>query len=109
MALAATCPATQVAARSRVLTESVSVAEDGALDRPRLALADGDLAECPMLTTAITATNAMIKVPETIAGRPRVALRPTPGWRSTHSRTVVAMTVGHDGSGRRARAGGPAS
>ena len=58
-----------------------------------------------MTEAAETASTAQ---PMSASRRQPVTLRPPTGCLLTHNRTVVAMTVGHDGSGRRAPACGHA-
>src|SRR5580693_4274667 len=60
--------------------------------------------------TRPAASVSVAKIFLLFSGHRRIVLPPTTmGWRSSQRRSVVAMTVGHDGSGRCVRPGRPMS
>src|ERR1700722_6903192 len=60
--------------------------------------------ERPIATAAMAAEIASTTQATRASSRQPVTFRPATGWRPSHNRTVVAMTLGHEGSGRRASA-----
>src|ERR1700728_1622750 len=99
IALGLTCPAIHCAAVGRVIVAACSETELGGL--AVLARLDAaGLAAGVRRATAVTAAETPITAQQRKASRCQpVTLRPDTGCRLTHNRTVVAMTVGHDGSG----------
>src|ERR1700733_2121565 len=63
-----------------------------------------DVAVAPTIPAATAAETASTAQPTSASRRQPVIFRSATGCLLTHNRTVVAMTVGHDGSGRRAPA-----
>src|ERR1700722_9801909 len=113
IALAATWPAIHVAASSRVPADAPSAAADSDADsEPRAETAEEAVTACPVTARTVHAPSPPATTRATAAGatkacRRRAPFPPKTGWRSSHSRNVVAMTPGHDGSGRRERADSP--
>jgi hypothetical protein len=64
----------------------------------------GEVAVVPTTTAATAAETASTAQPTSASRRQPVIFSPATGCLLTHSRIVVAMTVGHEGSGRRAPA-----
>jgi len=60
--------------------------------------------ELPIATATMAAEIASMAQATSASSRQPVTFRPATGWRPSHNRTVVAMTLGHEGSGRRASA-----
>src|ERR1700722_8768959 len=100
IALGLTWPAIHRAALARAAVAASSETEIGPL--PELTRAGGAAGEAVVpTTTAVTAAEtASTAHPTSASRRQPVTLRAATGCRPTHSRIVVAMTVGHDGSGR---------
>ncbi len=104
IALGLTCPAIHCAALDLAAVAACSETEIGGLAELARAGAAAGEAVVPTTTAATAAETASTAQPTRASRRQPVTLRPATGCRPTHSRTVVAMTVGHDGSGRRAPA-----
>ena len=96
-----TCAAIHRAAEVLVAVAACSEAE---ICEPEFAWLDGRaddvvVVELPMASAAMAAETASTAQATSASSRQPVTFRPATGCRCSHSRTVVAMTVGHEGSG----------
>src|SRR5580692_6669549 len=101
IALGLTCPAIHPAA---VVLAAVAACSETEICEPA-ALAcgrAGEAAVVPTTTTATAAETASTAQATSASSRQPAIFRPATGCLPTHKRMVVAMTVGHDGSDRRA-------
>ena len=107
IALGLTCPAIHCAASDRVAVAACSETGIGALaEMVRPGCASGDAVVLPTTTAASAAETASTTQATSASSRHPVTLRAATGCLTTQSRTVVAMTVGHEGSDRGAPARG---